>query len=378
MDATFLRNGDSLTAALSGRLDSTSTPTLETDVKSRLDGVKSLTVDCEKLEYISSAGLRLVIALCKTVPDFRLSKVGRDVMDVLEVTGLKDVLTIERQLRQISIDGLIPIASGLCGDCYRIDDETLLKLYREGTNPQWVEMEKAYAKAAFLMGVPTALSYDVVACGNRRGVLFELINSTTLASAAAHDLEHLEMYAKRFAQLGKSVHQQKGDPALLPDRMAYYESLLPKVDWLTPPEMAKLGSLMTSLPRADTCLHGDFHAGNVMLMGDELLFIDMGDFSIGHPMLDLSLVYNLYMRGDTEEMSLAVTKLKDQDRRRFFDAFLRAYYEGLSKDEYDEVILQLRRFACVRQIAYIIEFENTRELNIAFMRQVLSHEPDGK
>lgn len=374
MDYTLSRQDHTLTAKLSGRLDAASAPELDKALTGELGGVDALTLDLKDVSYVSSAGLRLFIAMQRKVKDFSLVNVTRDVMDVLDMTGLGDLMHVERALKQLSITGLKPFASGMCGECYKIDGETILKLYREEMNPEWVRMEKEYAKAAFLLGIPTALSYDVVACGNRRGVLFELLDAKSLAATTAQDPEHLEDYARRFAQLGKMVHCVKGDPKLLPDRMAFYEKLLPKATWLSPAEYKKLRAMMDALPRADTCLHGDFHAGNVMVQGDELMFIDMGDFSIGHPMLDISLVYNLYTRDYKSDLGLEITKLPKPERERFFECFLRSYYGDMTPGEYDQLIHQLRRFACVRQLAYITEFPDSREENIAFMKQVLAEE----
>ena len=87
-----------LTFALDGRLDTITAPQLETDIKSSIDGVVSLILDFEKLEYISSAGLRVVLSAQKIMNvqgEMKITHVCQAVMDILDVTGFSDVLTIE-------------------------------------------------------------------------------------------------------------------------------------------------------------------------------------------------------------------------------------------------------------------------------------------
>ena len=89
---------EKLTVALDGRLDTSTAPNLEAELKSSLDGVTELVLDFNKLEYISSAGLRVVLAAQKTMSkqgSMKLVGVNDEVMEVFEITGFVDILTIE-------------------------------------------------------------------------------------------------------------------------------------------------------------------------------------------------------------------------------------------------------------------------------------------
>ena len=84
--------------ALEGRLDTVTAPELEQELKGALEGVTELTMDFSKLEYISSAGLRVLLAAQKTMNKqggMRLRNVGETIMEIFEVTGFSDILTIE-------------------------------------------------------------------------------------------------------------------------------------------------------------------------------------------------------------------------------------------------------------------------------------------
>ena len=83
---------------LDGRLDTMTAPELEQDLKASLDGVKSLVLDFEKLEYISSAGLRVLLAAQKIMNkqgEMKLVHVNETINEIFEVTGFSDILTVE-------------------------------------------------------------------------------------------------------------------------------------------------------------------------------------------------------------------------------------------------------------------------------------------
>lgn len=91
-------SGTSLTLALEGRLDTVTAPELETELKDSLNGVETLTMDFSKLDYISSAGLRVLLSAHKTMSSaggMKIVHVNEIVQEVFEVTGFSDILTIE-------------------------------------------------------------------------------------------------------------------------------------------------------------------------------------------------------------------------------------------------------------------------------------------
>ena len=91
-------NGNKLDVALEGRLDTTTAPQLEAELKASLDGITELNLDFEKLEYLSSAGLRVMLAAQKVMNrqgSMVIRHVNETIQEVFEVTGFIDILTIE-------------------------------------------------------------------------------------------------------------------------------------------------------------------------------------------------------------------------------------------------------------------------------------------
>lgn len=89
---------DTLTVALDGRLDTTTAPQLESELKASLDSMNALVIDMKKLAYISSAGLRVLLSAQKVMNKkggMIVRNVNAEIMDIFDVTGFVDILTIE-------------------------------------------------------------------------------------------------------------------------------------------------------------------------------------------------------------------------------------------------------------------------------------------
>ena len=97
LNITKSTENNALTIALEGRLDTTTAPELETELKAALPGIVSLTIDMSKLEYISSAGLRVLLSAQKIMNkqgEMKITGVNDVIMEIFEVTGFSDILNI--------------------------------------------------------------------------------------------------------------------------------------------------------------------------------------------------------------------------------------------------------------------------------------------
>ena len=98
LDIKKTPNGSELTIALKGRLDTLTAPQLEEELNAALDGVESLGFDFSELEYISSAGLRVLLSAQKTMNtkgSMTVKNVSEEIREIFDVTGFSDILTIE-------------------------------------------------------------------------------------------------------------------------------------------------------------------------------------------------------------------------------------------------------------------------------------------
>ena len=110
-------------------------------------------------------------------------------------------------MREISVEGCELIGSGGYGTVYRIDPETIVKIYRPEIGLEFVEQERNISQKAFLMGVPTAISYDVVKCENSYGVVYEMLNARTIAQIISEDPSKIPEVCGKAAELLKNLHK---------------------------------------------------------------------------------------------------------------------------------------------------------------------------
>jgi anti-anti-sigma factor len=311
---TIERSGDKLTVILDDRLDAATAPSF--DASLALEGVRELVLDCSGCSFISSAGIRSILkakqALAKNQGRLVVTDVPPAVREVFDMTGLSDIIAIRKKIREISLEGRELLSAGVCGECYRIDDETVVKLYNEGVEPHIAEQEKQFAKAAFVMGIPTAISYDVVSCGTRTGIIFELLNAELFSTVIREDLGNSERYAKMLSDTAKTLHAAQGDRTILQSDF--------------------LNEKLESLPDDDHCVHFDLHSSNIMVQDGELIIIDMGDLSTGTYLFDIGLIYLIYGIPELENSMLA-TKIPVEQGLEFWDHFQKHYFADRPAEE---------------------------------------------
>ena len=113
---------------LKGRIDSNNAAEVEKDVMGHLASGEAdeVVIDAENLEYISSAGLRVLLRIRKTHPSIRIINASSEVYEILEMTGFTEMMTVEKAYRTVSIEGCEEIGRGANGIIYRIDQDNVV------------------------------------------------------------------------------------------------------------------------------------------------------------------------------------------------------------------------------------------------------------
>lgn len=247
---------------------------------------KDLVLDFGPLEYLSSLGLRALLRLHKERP-IRIVNVGPAVMEVLDVTGFSKIIDVQRQMREVSIENAQLIGRGANGEVYRLPNDTVVKLFAPGTPLEVVRHERELAQRSLIQGIPTAIAYDVVTVRERYGAVYEAVESCTLSHHLATHPDAFDEYARKYVELFRQFHTTHVTSDAFPRTKDLYHGYLDGCrNWYDADELAALRRLVDSIPERDTLIHGDYHANNIMVMDGELLMIDMGDVSCGHPAFD--------------------------------------------------------------------------------------------
>ena len=196
------------------------------------------------------------------------------------------------EIREISVEGCEVIGKGGQGTIYRLDEETIVKLYASGYDIEAIDNERNIAKKALKAGIPTAISFGTVKAGDSYGIIFEMMNSGTLAAAMKKDPDNLPKYVKMYYDLFQELHQIRDEEGDFPEiKSSLHEQADRMGRWLNAEEIGILHELTDALKDSDTIIHGDFHPGNLMLHNQELLLIDVPGIKSGDPIFDLYTVF---------------------------------------------------------------------------------------
>ena len=182
------------------------------------------------------------------------------------------------------------------GVVYRIASDAVVKVYdRPDCLPQ-VRRERQLARKALVLGVPTAIPYDVVRVGERYGAVFEMLQAQSLSGLIAQSPQDLDRYVALYVELIQRIHAIRVQPGELPSMkelaLQWVRDLKPH---LAPEKGDKLEALVAAVPDRDTMLHGDCHTNNVMLQGEEALIIDLDTLCVGHPLFELASMHMAYV-----------------------------------------------------------------------------------
>ena len=290
-------DNEKITIKLEGRIDSGNAAEVENEITEAMKEKEpsSVVFDAEDLEYISSAGLRIILRLRKKHPDLKIVNVRSDVFEILEITGFTEMMTVEKAYRKVSIEGCEEIGRGANGSLYRIDSDNVVKIYNNADALDDIQHEREVARLALILGIPTAISYDVVKVGDCYGSVFELLNARSFSKILSTEPEKLDWCVDQYVEMLRRIHSTEVPEGKLPDMKETVVSWAKFMqDYLPEESGKKLMALIEAVPHDNHMIHGDYHTKNLELQDDEVLLIDMDTLAVGHPIFELGSMFNAY------------------------------------------------------------------------------------
>ena len=332
MDVTYRIDKDILYIAIEGRIDASNAAEAEEkifSIKNDNPG-KHTVVDADKLEYISSAGLRVILRLRKEEPKVAIINVASDVYEVFDMTGFTDMVTVEKAYQRMSVEGCEFIAKGANGAVYRYDAETILKTYFAKDALPEIKQERENARRAFVLGINTAIPYGIVRVGDGYGTVTELLNATSVTKLIRQNPDDMTEAVKYYVDMLKSIHAVEVEDGEVPDMKEIALDWARFVTAHIPEEQGrKLISLIEAVPKQNTLMHGDYHTNNVMVQNGEPLLIDMDTLCMGHPIFELASMYNAFLgfsELDPEDVMRFMGYTRETSER-FWNTSLKMYLE---------------------------------------------------
>lgn len=310
---------------------------------------ESIVLDASQMTYISSSGLRILLGLAKKEQGLKIKEVCKEVYNVFEMTGFNRIIPIEQRIREIVIDGKPVRGKGGIGVVYQLTEDTIIKVFREGTPIEEVQREMTLSKEALVFGLPTAIAFEVVRTGNQYGAIYELINAKTLASIINDNPTETAHYGAEIGRIMHQMHSVHDTQNKLPDaREATMEAIERLRRYFTDEEVTMMREIADAIPEGNSVLHCDLHPKNIMVSNGEPLLIDMGEVCHGNPLHDLGHTYSS-MRGLVGDYQ-TIIGMDEAASHACFDAIVRTYFDT------DDEALLAHRLEQVRVVSLLRNF----------------------
>ena len=341
-----------LTLFFEGELNSYNADVMEKEIDEVLSSSKfqTLNLDFAKLNYISSAGLRIVLKLKQRFDDTHVINAGLDVYDVLQMTGFTNIMDVKKAIKEMSVEGAEVIGEGFFSTVYRIDKDTIIKVFNRTSDEKQIERELKLAKQAFVLGIPTAISFDIVKVKNKLGVRFEMLDCMSLKNAFIKYPEKYDELLNKYVELLKKINSTECfDPSVPSIKKFFIEKVEAIKSLLDEAHYEKLLGLMKSVPERSTFVHGDCHFKNIMVQGEDFLLIDMDTLSVGHPIFELANLRCPYVafEEDAPGNSEQFFGMKAEYCVKLYDDIVRLYF-----DNEDEVIKDKIALVCYAHMVW--------------------------
>ena len=367
MEVTKTIKDGLLVINLIGRIDASNAPEVEKNINEIISNSseKNYIIDAEKLEYISSAGLRVLLRLRKTVSELKVINVSNEIYNIFDMTGFVELLTVEKAYRKLSVDGCEVIAQGAKGRIYRYDDETIVKVFYKNSPIEEIKNERELCRKVFMKGINSAIPYDIVKVGEFYGTVVELLNAKSLSKQIIKNPDKLEEYMHIFSDFLKKIHTVKATldefPSIKEEGIVWVNAMKGRI---SDEAFNKLNQLINEMPVTPILIHGDYHTNNVMLDENGPILIDMDTVSVGNPVFDLvgtylaCVGYSMF----NPQNSLDFSGIPYETTVKMWDLFLNDYFDG-NKEKMNEAQLKVEIISGARIIRrmYKHKLDNTEE-----------------
>jgi len=340
------------TIKLTGRIDTSNASEWEQKIMLQLSAETENDFDASELEYISSAGLRVLMKVRKkSAYEMRIFDVSPEVFDIFDMTGFTELFKVEKRLRELSVNGCEIIGKGFYGTVYRIDPETIVKVYNAPDSIPMIQNEQRLAKRAFVKGVPTAISYDIVKVGDSYGSVFELLKASSFNDHLIKGTVGFDGLMKKYVDFLKLVHSAEMDAGTIPLARNTFIGYLDVIkEYITSAQYDRLKELLSAMPDDLHMVHGDFQMKNVMLVGDEPMLIDMETIATGQPIFDLQALYVTYIAfsEDCPDNLSSFLGISDELGEPIWNSILENYFDTADKTELSAINAKIKLLATVR------------------------------
>lgn len=382
----FVYNEGVLRIDLPERIDPKNADVVEESLNlmPHLKEAKEILMNADNLVYISSLGLRVFLKFKKSFKDAQISIVNasNEVYEIFDSTGFTSLFKVSKKLRFVDITSLKLLGVGMYGSVYRINDEQILKVFHEIDSENAIHHVIQTIRTAFIYGIPTIIPFEIVRTEKGLGMILELLNSEMMYELMKNNPDKWDKYVGDMVALSKSLADITFDEGTLRSRNEMLISKLDNADnFLLPEEIATIKKYINAIPHRNTAVHGDFHAKNIMLMGDKPILIDMDEFSCGHPIWDIGNLHCIYqaMAHADSEMSedlfgiagkipyadfyVKIIGFTFDEADKIWDKFFNGYFADYSQEEKNSIFKLVEFYGNFKYVTFLIDSCNANKDN---------------
>jgi len=257
------------------------------------------------------------------------------------------------------------------------DDNYMVKMYVPEYDMSTIITEQEVAHKVYKLGIPSPEPGELVTDGERMGIRFRKVQGKrSFARALSQEPERVEEFSREFARYCKRLHSFECPDGMFPDAKVDFRRLLAASKCLSAEEKKRIDRFLDKIPEYHTALHGDMHFGNLLTTlpagapadtHHEVLWIDLGYFSYGYPLMDLGMCYQICNFSD-EEFLMQEIHIDRKTGIKAWKAFSDEYFfgpeqlgakyfgAGITPDDIDE---RMKPFAILKLL--LVEY------NLGFM-----------
>ena len=251
------------------------------------------------------------------------------------------------EVKTIDISGLHPFALGNTGECYRLDEDKILKLYFDKSRLPRILAEKKNAVSLLRNDIPTAISYDVVSADDRIGIIFEMIDAKNVSETIVADGSQAAPLGRDVARLAREIHRHidtDGQFDLRATQFARYST--ESLTYVGEEARQRIYRVLDELDSYVNYVHGDFHPNNILVRKDGLYLIDLAGFCHGCPAYDVgAILFSFFASPEASGEINTFNGLSRKQRLDFWYAFSEEYFGQDNRDilELLPMVLLLKR-----------------------------------